>query len=70
MRLNTSKGSFVLPEGSFRYVALSRAGAYAAHDGQCVAIMEWPTADQPLEPGEVDVKSDFDALRLARKATS
>ena len=56
-----------------RIFSLCRAvasGAYAAHDGQCVAIMEWPTADQPLEPGEDYVKSDFDALRLARKATS
>ena len=82
MRLNTSKGSFVLREGAFRYVALSRVAAYAAagwriigstlspHDGQCVAIMEWPTADKPLEPGEDYVKYDFDAHRLARKATS
>jgi hypothetical protein len=40
------------------------------HDGQCVAIMKWPRADKPLEPGEVYVKSDFDALKLNRKATS
>lgn len=64
-----------------RYVALSRVAAYAVagwriigstlspHDGQCVAIMEW-TADKPLEPGEDYVKYDFDAHRLARKATS
>jgi hypothetical protein len=56
--------SFVLPEGFFRYVALPRVAAYVAigwqiigetrcpHDGARAAIVEWPAADQPLEPSE------------------
>jgi hypothetical protein len=64
----------VLPEGFFRYVTLSRVAAYAAtgwpiigatlspHDGQHVAIMAWPAADKPLEPGK--------NLQLARTAAS
>jgi hypothetical protein len=52
-----------LPEGFFRYVAPARVAAYIAigwqvigstrspHDAQRVAIMEWPAADEPIEPG-------------------
>jgi len=54
----------VLPEGFFRYVTLSRVAAYVAtggpiigvtlspHDGQQVAIVKWPAAHKPLEPGK------------------
>jgi hypothetical protein len=53
-----------MPERSFRYVAPERLAAYVAvgwqvigstrspHDAQRVAIMEWPAADEPLEPSE------------------
>jgi hypothetical protein len=66
--------SVVLPEGFFRYVTLSRVAAYSAtgwriigatlspHDGRYVAIMEWPAADKPLEPGK--------SLQVARAAAS
>ena len=66
--------SVVLPEGLFRYVTLSRVPAYLAagwriigatlspHDGQYVAIMEWPAADKPVEPGK--------NLQVARTAAS
>ena len=48
-----------------RYVALSRVAAYAVAGWRIIG-----STLSPLEPGEDYVKSDFDALRLARKATS
>ena len=60
-----------MPEGFFRYVAPARVAAYIAigwqvigstrspHDAQRVAIMEWPAADEPIEPDEDCIKFKF-----------
>jgi hypothetical protein len=55
-----------MPEGFFRYVVLSRVAAYEAvgwqmigetrspHDAELVAIMEWTSENEPIEPTTPD----------------